>query len=72
MSFWMATGSGKTLVIVKLLEILGKLIKENKIPKKDILFLTYREDLLEQFKNHINEFNNANNDVYINFFDLKN
>ncbi|ROL56125.1 DEAD/DEAH box helicase [Bacteroidetes/Chlorobi group bacterium Naka2016] len=72
MSFWMATGSGKTLVIVKLLEILGKLIKENKIPKKDILFLTYREDLLEQFKNHVNEFNNANNDVYINFYDLKN
>ncbi|MGC8769398.1 DEAD/DEAH box helicase family protein, partial [Calditerrivibrio sp.] len=40
MSFWMATGSGKTLVIVKLLELLGYLMKNNKIPKKDILFLT--------------------------------
>lgn len=56
MSFWMATGSGKTLVIVKLIEMLSHLIKENQIPKKDILFLTCREDLIEQFKNHVNEF----------------
>ena len=44
MSFWMATGSGKTLVIVKLIELLGYLIENGNIPKKDILFLTHRDD----------------------------
>ncbi|CEG13653.1 hypothetical protein MSIBF_A440003 [groundwater metagenome] len=43
MSFWMATGSGKTLIIVKLIELLGYLISEKEIPKKDILFLTHRD-----------------------------
>ena len=57
MSFWMATGSGKTLVIVKLAEILGKLIAEKELPEGDILFLTYRDDLLHQFKKHVEEFN---------------
>ncbi|MCA1931981.1 MAG: DEAD/DEAH box helicase family protein [Calditerrivibrio sp.] len=71
MSFWMATGSGKTLVIVKLLELLGILIENNQMPKKDILFLTYREDLIEQFKNHIDEFNSSNNSLNINLFNLK-
>jgi len=70
MSFWMATGSGKTLVIVKLLELLGYLMQNNKIPKKNILFLTYREDLIDQFKRHVNEFN-QDNYYRINLFDLK-
>jgi superfamily II DNA or RNA helicase len=70
MSFWMATGSGKTLVIVKLLELLGYLMQNNKIPKKDILFLTHREDLIDQFKRHVNEFN-QDNYYRINLFDLK-
>ena len=34
MSFWMATGSGKTLVIVKLIEMLGELIYKELLPKK--------------------------------------
>ncbi|MGB9602544.1 MAG: hypothetical protein ACPMAG_07120 [Limisphaerales bacterium] len=38
MSFWMATGSGKTLIIEKLIELLGKLIAEKEIPDRDILF----------------------------------
>jgi superfamily II DNA or RNA helicase len=71
MSFWMATGSGKTLVIVKLLELLGYLMQNNKIPKKDILFLTYRDDLIEQFQKHINEFNSAGHNITINLIDLK-
>lgn len=58
MTFWMATGSGKTLVIVKLIEILGNLIERKQIPQNDILFLAHREDLLDQFKNHVEEFNN--------------
>lgn len=57
MSFWMATGSGKTLVIVKLLEMLANLIKNRLIPKNEILFLTYRDDLIEQFKAHVEEYN---------------
>ncbi|MEM4588332.1 MAG: DEAD/DEAH box helicase family protein, partial [Nanopusillaceae archaeon] len=56
-SFWMATGSGKTLVIIKLIEVLKKLMDAGEIPKKDILFLTHREDLINQFKKHVEEFN---------------
>ncbi len=55
--FWMATGSGKTLLIIKLIEVLKKLMDANEIPKKDILFLTYRDDLILQFKKHVDEFN---------------
>ncbi|MBD3831583.1 MAG: DEAD/DEAH box helicase family protein, partial [Arcobacter sp.] len=71
MSFWMATGSGKTLVIVKLIELLGKLIAEKELPNGDILFLAHRDDLLEQFKKHINEFNSFDFDTKINFKNLR-
>jgi superfamily II DNA or RNA helicase len=71
MSFWMATGSGKTLLIVKLIEILGKLIKEKEIPANDILFLAHRDDLLEQFKNHVEEFNSFNFETKINLKSLR-
>ena len=71
MSFWMATGSGKTLIIVKLIELLGHLIGVKEIPKNDILFLAHRDDLLEQFKNHIEEFNSFNFDTKINLKSLK-
>ncbi len=70
MSFWMATGSGKTLVIIKLIEILGHLILNKKIPEHDILFLTHREDLIEQFKKHIAEFN-RHNKINLNLINLK-
>ena len=42
MSFWMATGSGKTLIIVKLIELLGKLIAEKELTARDILFLAQK------------------------------
>jgi len=71
MSFWMATGSGKTLVIVKLIELLGLLISKDVIPKNNILFLTHRDDLLDQFKNHIEEFNSFNFNTKINLKNLK-
>ena len=71
MSFWMATGSGKTLIIVKLIELLGKLITEKELPARDILFLAHRDDLLDQFKNHIDEFNNFNFDTKINLKNLR-
>ncbi|MGC8734278.1 MAG: DEAD/DEAH box helicase family protein [bacterium] len=58
--FWMATGSGKTLVIVKIIEFLKELMKRKEIPDYDILFLTHREDLINQFKLHLEEFNQEN------------
>ncbi len=60
MSFWMATGSGKSLVIIKLIQILLDLIKRKEIPPYDILILTHRDDLIEQLKRHVDEFNHAN------------
>ncbi|MCL0041823.1 DEAD/DEAH box helicase family protein, partial [Peptococcaceae bacterium] len=48
MCFWMATGSGKTIVIIKLIQILKQLMERGEIPEYDILFLTHRNDLLEQ------------------------
>ena len=71
MSFWMATGSGKTLIIVKLIELLGKLIAEKELPARDILFLAHRDDLLDQFKNHVEEFNNFNFETKINLKSLR-
>jgi len=71
MSFWMATGSGKTLIIVKLIELLGNLIAEKELPDRDILFLAHRDDLLDQFKNHIDEFNSFNFDIKINLKSLR-
>jgi superfamily II DNA or RNA helicase len=58
----MATGSGKTLVIIKIIEFLRRLMKRGEIPEYDILFLTYREDLIKQFKNHLEEYNEGRNE----------
>jgi superfamily II DNA or RNA helicase len=68
--FWMATGSGKTLVIVKLIELLKELIKREEIPDYDILFLTYRDDLIEQFKKHLEEYNEGRENKIL-VYDLK-
>jgi hypothetical protein len=57
MSFWMATGSGKTLVIVKLIDILFELMEAKLIQKKPVLFLTSRDDLLNTFEKYVEEFN---------------
>ena len=57
MSFWMATGSGKSIILVKLVELLDKLIQNKCVPNNDILILTHRQDLIDQIKEHIDEFN---------------
>lgn len=57
MGFWMATGSGKSLVLIKLIELLHDLMRNDLIPKKEILFLTHRPDLIEQLRTHIEDFN---------------
>ena len=60
-SVWMATGSGKTLVIIKLISLLHELIKNKEFPKKPILLLVPNEQILEQFKAQIAEFNQQSN-----------
>jgi len=60
MAFWMATGAGKTLVLVKLIGVIKTLIERGEIPPRDILILTHRDDLVEQVRRHIEEFNRDN------------
>ena len=72
MGFWMATGSGKTLVIIKIIEMLYSLMKKGAIEQKDIMFLVYRDNLLDQFKKHVDEYNIYNPNKRMNLIDLKN
>jgi superfamily II DNA or RNA helicase len=71
MNFWMATGSGKTLVIVKLLELLRSLMTREALPARDVLVLTHREDLLRQLRDHVAEYNAGSNGLHIRLRDLK-
>lgn len=71
MGFWMATGSGKTLILVKLIELLERLIEFQEIPEYDILVLTYRDDLIAQIKAHVQEFNAGHADLSIRLHSLK-
>ncbi len=72
MGFWMATGSGKTIVLVKLLEILHLLMRREEIPVCDVLMLTHREDLMEQFERTVWEYNHAPNcPVHIELRELR-
>ncbi|QSQ10513.1 hypothetical protein H0A61_02921 [Koleobacter methoxysyntrophicus] len=70
MAFWMATGSGKTLIIIKLLELLARLGRIGEIPQHNLLVLAHRDDLLEQLREHVNEFN-AKNELCIRLRDLR-
>jgi len=55
--FWMATGSGKSLVLIKTIELLDYLQSQGLIPKREIMFLLPREDLIKQFTKEIADFN---------------
>jgi len=57
MCFWMATGSGKTLVMVKLIEYLYSLKRHGEIPQHDVLILAPGEQLLRQIRRTVAEFN---------------
>ncbi len=72
LGFWMATGSGKTLVIVKLIELLWRLARLEEIPAHDILVLTHRDDLLSQLRSHVDEFNAARHGLHIRLEELRN
>ena len=71
MGFWMATGSGKSLVLIKLVEILWRLMRRGEIPPHPVLVLTARDDLLAQLKAHAEEFNKGRTDFHIHLADLK-
>ena len=70
MSFWMATGSGKTLILVKMIEILYHLMKRGEIPKRDILILAHRDDLLDQLRLHVHEYNTSGS-LHIRLHELR-
>jgi hypothetical protein len=57
--FWMATGSGKSIVLIKTIELLDYLINRRLIPDKKIMLLLPRQDLINQFKNEINGYNHG-------------
>lgn len=71
MCFWMATGSGKTLVLIKLIQVLHQLITLQEIPHHDILILTYRDDLIAQIKEHVREFNAWHSGLSMRLYSLK-
>ncbi len=57
LAFYMATGSGKTIVIIKLVELLSVAIRMGLIPKKNIMFFSANENLIQQFKKEIEKYN---------------
>ena len=59
MCFWMATGSGKTLVMVKLIEYLHALKQHGEIPPHNILILAPSDHLIGQIRRTIDEFNQS-------------
>ena len=60
-SFWMATGSGKSIVMIKLIEILKQMSERGYIPANDILILAPTDKILEQLKEQVTEFNTFSN-----------
>jgi len=69
--FWMATGSGKSIVLIKTIELLDYLQIKKLIPKKEIMLLLPREDLIKRFKQEIDEFN-RNREKIIELVNLQN
>ncbi|WP_001074828.1 DEAD/DEAH box helicase family protein [Helicobacter pylori] len=57
LAFYMATGSGKTIVIIKLVELLSVAIRMGLIPKKNIMFFSANEHLIQQFEKEIEKYN---------------
>ena len=55
--FWMATASGKTLLIIKMIEILDYLKRKNLIPKNDFMVLFPSEKIQSQFASAVEEYN---------------
>ncbi|MGL2702871.1 DEAD/DEAH box helicase family protein [Helicobacter pylori] len=72
LAFYMATGSGKTIVIIKLVELLSVAMGMGLIPKKNIMFFSANEHLIQQFKKEIEKYNRGKDySKQIDFKDLK-
>lgn len=72
LAFYMATGSGKTIVIIKLVEILSVAIRMGLIPKKNIMFFSANENLIKQFEKEIEKYNRGKDfSKQIDFKNLK-
>ncbi|MDU9726657.1 DEAD/DEAH box helicase family protein [Helicobacter pylori] len=72
LAFYMATGSGKTIVIIKLVELLSVAIRMGLIPKKNIMFFSANENLIKQFEKEIEKYNrNKDFSKQIDFKSLK-
>ena len=70
MCFWMATGSGKTLVMIKLIEYLVRLRERREIPPHNILILAPGDHLIGQIQRTVEEFNRFG--LSINMVPLRN
>ncbi|WQY26758.1 DEAD/DEAH box helicase family protein [Helicobacter pylori] len=70
LAFYMATGSGKTIVIIKLVELLSVAIRMGLIPKKNIMFFSTNENLIKQFEKEIEKYNRGKD--YSRQIDFKN
>ncbi|RKV08473.1 restriction endonuclease subunit R [Helicobacter pylori] len=72
LAFYMATGSGKTIVIIKLVELLSVAMGMGLIPKKNIMFFSANEHLIQQFEKEIEKYNrNKDHSKQIDFKNLK-
>jgi hypothetical protein len=67
----MTPGSGKSLVLIKTIELLDYLQNQKLIPQREIMLLLPREDLIKQFKKEIEDFNRGR-DKKIELINLKN
>ncbi len=72
LAFYMATGSGKTIVIIKLVELLSVAIRMGLILKKNIMFFSANENLIKQFEKEIEKYNRGKDfSKQIDFKNLK-
>ncbi len=72
LAFYMATRSGKTIVIIKLVELLSVAIRMGLIPKKNIMFFSANENLIKQFEKEIEKYNRGKDfSKQIDFKNLK-
>ncbi len=71
-SFWMATASGKSILIIKLIEIVQKLMNNGAIPRREILLLLPSQNLVEQIEKEFFDYNLYRTDNKIELINLKN
>jgi superfamily II DNA or RNA helicase len=58
-AFWMATASGKTVVLIKLIELIDFYQKQGLLPKNKIMILLPSEKLQHQFESAVKDYNSG-------------